>query len=84
MMTLEDTIDLMLSENYKDRFVAEYAQLSMRFERLRAMLTRWDAGCLEFTPTCPRAVLQEQADAMLAYMAVLEKRADLEGIDLDI
>lgn len=84
MMDLVDTVDLMMSEDYKDRFVAEYAQLAMRHERLMAMLCKYDHGTLDFTPTCPIDLLREQVDVMEDYMAILEKRAILEGIDLDI
>ena len=84
MMDLVDTVDLMMSEDYKDRFVAEYAQLAIRRERLAAMLHKYDHGTLDFTPTCPIELLREQLDAMEDYMSILEKRAILEGIDLDI
>ena len=84
MMDLVDTVDLMMSEDYKDRFVAEYAQLAIRRERLAAMLHKYDHGALDFTPTCPIELLREQLDAMEDYMSILEKRAILEGIDLDI
>ena len=33
-MELKDTIDLMLSDNWKDRLQAEYFQLDMRIKKL--------------------------------------------------
>lgn len=79
---LIDTIELMSSEDYKDRFRAEYYQLVIRFDKLRAMLEKWDKGELNFTPTCPRGVYNLQIRAMADYIAVLEARAAIEHIKL--
>ncbi len=81
-MGLIDTIELMSSEDYKDRFRAEYYQLVIRFDKLRAMLEKWDKGELGFTPTCPRGVYNLQIRAMADYIAVLEARAAIEHIKL--
>lgn len=81
-MDLIDTIELMSSEDYKDRFRAEYYQLVIRFDKLRAMLEKWDKGELNFTPTCPRGVYNLQIRAMADYIAVLEARAAIEHIKL--
>ncbi|MBR6045745.1 MAG: hypothetical protein IKP95_12905 [Ruminococcus sp.] len=72
----------MSSEDYKDRFRAEYYQLVIRFDKLRAMLEKWDKGELNFTPTCPRGVYNLQIRAMADYIAVLEARAAIEHIKL--
>lgn len=81
-MELKDTIDLMQSEDYKERFKAEYQQNAIRFQKLRTMLEKWDNGELNFTPTCPRGVYDFQIRAMADYIAVLEARAAIEGIGL--
>lgn len=81
-MELKDTVDLMLSEDYIDRFKAEYYQLKIRFEKLEAMLDKWNANELDFTPTCPRDVLEMQLDQMYNYMKTLELRAQNEYIAL--
>ena len=81
-MELKDTIDLMQSEDYRERFKAEYQQNVIRFQKLRAMLEKWDKGELSFTPTCPRGVYNLQIRAMADYIAVLEARAAIEGIGL--
>ena len=70
------------SPDYKKRFEAEYRQLRIRYEGLKRMCERWDAGVLDFTPTCPRAVYDKQMAAMVDYLSVLEIRAFDEGIDL--
>jgi hypothetical protein len=81
-MELRDTVDLMLSDDYKDRFKAEYLQLKIRYEKLKVMLDKWDNDELDFTPTCPREIYDEQIEGMETYLDVLVDRADLEGIDL--
>ena len=43
-MTLEETKDLMCSPNYKERFKAEYYQLKIRYEKLKAMCEKWEKG----------------------------------------
>lgn len=81
-MGIEDTAVLMLSGDYKERFIAEYWQLSRRYRKLLSMLKDWDAGTLKFTPTCPRSTYDLQIKAMSDYLAVLEARAVMECIDL--
>lgn len=81
-MTLKDTVALMESANYKDRFAAEYYQLAIRYKNLKAMLDKWDAGTLEFTPTSPRNTYNIQIQAMTNYLAVLEARAAIENISI--
>lgn len=82
-MELKDTATLMQSDDYKERFEAEYYQVVIRFEKLSAMLNKWDNGTLKFTPTCNRRLYNLQIKAMADYIAVLEARAIIEGVDLD-
>lgn len=81
-MELNQTIDMMNSEDYKERFKAEYYQLKIRVRKLSFMVADWDAGELKFTPTCPRSTYDLQLKAMRDYMAILEARAVMEGIEL--
>ena len=81
-MELKETIEMMQSEDYRERFKAEYQQNVIRFQKLRAMLEKWDKGELNFTPDCPRGVYNLQIRAMADYIAVLEARAAIEGIAL--
>lgn len=81
-MELKDTIEFMQSDDYKDKFKAEYWQVADRYKKLSAMLVKWDKGELNFTPTCPRSTYNMQLKAMTDYMAVLEIRAVAEGIEL--
>ena len=82
-MELKDTIKLMQSDDYKDRFKAEYYQTKIRYEKLHKMLVKKEAGTLSFTPTCPIAVLLNQSNHMGYYLKQLEIRAEIEGIDLN-
>ncbi len=82
METLETTVELMMSEDYKKRFKAEYYQLSIRLTKLLQMLTKWDLGTLPFTPTCPRSIYDMQVRAMSDYKALLEARAVMENVKL--
>ena len=83
MMKLVETVEMMNSSDYKERFKAEYAQLVIRYNGLRNMLEKWDDGTLEFKPTCPRSTYNLQIKAMTDYIAVLEARAVMENIDLE-
>lgn len=81
-MELKDTVDLMTSADYKERFLGEYRQLKIRYDKLKAMTDKWDQGHLEFTPTCPREIYDIQLRAMEEYLAVLVVRARMEKIEL--
>lgn len=80
---LAATAALMTSENYKDRFKAEYIQLKNRYEGLKRMIYNWDNDTLNFTPTCQRATYNLQLRAMKDYLDILEVRAKIEGISLE-
>ncbi len=82
-MTLNDTVVLMNSDDYRDRFKAEYYQLSIRREKLINILAREATGTLAFEPSCSINLLGEQVAAMGRYLAILEARAEAEGIILD-
>lgn len=79
--TLNETVDGMCSTDYKERFVAEYKQLVIRYRWLKNMLDKWDRNELDFTPTCPRSTYNLQIKAMTDYIDELEARAAMENID---
>lgn len=81
-MELKDTIELMQSADYKDRFKAEYFQAVIRLQKLHAMLKKWEAGTLEFTPTSSKEALYGQYALMTGYIRILMDRAIEEGIEL--
>lgn len=81
-MELRDTVEMMNSADYKERFKAEYYQVVTRYQKLKAMLDKWDNGELKFQPICPRSTYNMQIKAMTDYIAVLEARAVMERIVL--
>ena len=84
MMKLSETVEMMNSADYKERFKAEFCQLTIRYFGLKKMLKNWDdGGTLSFEPTCPRSTYNMQMKAMEDYIAVLEARAVMEGIELE-
>lgn len=82
-MELKDTIELMQSEDFKERFRAEYYQLKIRLEKLKVMLEKWDKGELNFTPTCPRFIFDAQVKAMEDYFYSLTARAAMDHIVIE-
>ena len=82
MIELKDTVAMMGSADYKERFVAEYAQLKIRYKKLYAVLEKYAADKLDFKPTCPIEILYEQLDHMEAYLNILKIRAKYEDIEL--
>lgn len=81
MKDLKETISLMTSEDYKERFLAEYYQLETRYLKLRKMYENWDN--LPFTPTCSKSCYAKQLNVMFDYLAILISRALEEEIKLD-
>lgn len=82
-MKLKDTIEGMLSDDYKERFKAEYKQLIIRLDRLETIINKFYDDDLDFTLSCPIELLIDQSDIMERYVEVLRKRASHEGINLD-
>ncbi|MBQ6945375.1 MAG: hypothetical protein IJN43_13765 [Ruminococcus sp.] len=98
MTNLKDTVDLMNSADYKERFIAEYWQTKIRYEKLKEFNTKIEAEELvRYTPSpysnmvnarqvkhdCPREVLRDQQRIMGEYLHILELRAVFENIDLN-
>ena len=81
-MELKDTTDLMTSADYKDRFKAEYYQTKIRYDKLCKMVVKYEAGTLDFEPSCPLYLLKAQKKAMGKYLYTLETRAEIEKIEL--
>ena len=81
-MELKDTIPMMDNPNYKERFRAEYYQTKIRYDKLHRMCVKYEAGTLNFTPTCSLELLKEQKKHMGYYLHCLEIRAEIEGIEL--
>ena len=70
-MELRDTVEMMNSEDYKERFKAEYLTGSDPVQEGFAKCLM--IGILEelrFAPKCPRSIYRLQTKAMLDYIAV--------------
>lgn len=88
MKELKDTIVAMESDNYKHRFIAEYWQTKIRYDKLCAFIRRIEIADLlgEEPPKydCPLSLLQDQKFYMNELLEIYEKRAIIEKIDLDV
>ena len=94
MAELKDTVCMMNSADYKERFKAEYYQTRIRYEKLKAFNTKikaskatsvmWNDGKKIEMPKhdCPDDLLREQQSVMGEYLHLLEVRAVIEGIEL--
>lgn len=79
---LASTVELMTSGDYKDRFRAEYAQVKIRYDKLKSILDSYSDGSINFKPNCPAFMLKDQLDIMKEYIKILEDRALCERIDI--
>ena len=68
--------------DYKERMKNEYWQLKDRYNKLHTMVTKYEAGTLDFTPTCSLDLLKQQKAAMGQYLHCLEIRAEIEKVKL--
>lgn len=82
-MELKDTIELMTSSDYKERFLAEYWQVKIRLEKLEAMLKKYRDGTLPFKPTCSYELLFNQVIYMRGYLSILDERMLIEGVSVN-
>ncbi len=67
---------------WQTRFRIEYSELKERYNKLHKMLVKYDAGTLEFKPTCPIELLRKQKATMGEYLNILEIRAEIEKVTL--
>ena len=81
-MELLDTVELMVSDDYKNRMKAEYLQTKIRYDKLHKMIVKYESNTLDFEPSCSLDLLKKQASAMVQYLYYLECRAEIEGIEL--
>lgn len=89
-MELKDTIKGMTSFDYKERFIAEYLQTKIRYEKLKNLNNQiqankevpWNPPCPKLNIDCNDELLLEQQRIMGEYLHILEVRAVIEKIDL--
>ena len=69
-------------KDYKGRMQDEYRQTKTRYDKLYQMCLKYEAGTLDFEPTCSLELLKTQLEAMGQYLHCLEVRAQIEGVTL--
>ena len=74
-MTLTETIPMMTSNDYRERFKAEYYQLKIRASKLHALIREQQIDSAKI-------ILERQLNQMLDYLSTLALRAEFEGIGL--
>ena len=88
VFNLQGTAASMTSPDHKQRFVAEYLQTKIRYEKLKNLNNKYLAtkesgkDYLGFKPSCSLELLARQQRFMGEYLACLEQRAVIEDIDL--
>ena len=82
-MKLMDTIKMMNSEDFKERFRAEYFQLQNRIESFDKTLSDYRKDELKFDTKCTLKLMDGQMNAMIVYRTHLETVAKTEGISLE-
>lgn len=89
-MELKDTVELMTSTDYKERFMAEYSQLVIRIKKLEKfinLIKAPDHCAVEGRFNVPKHdcsvyLLSEQLEVMERYAKILRLRAVIENVDL--
>ena len=86
---LAETAAGMDSDDFEDRFIAEYVQLKYRIDKLRKTTAAIRATeCYEYVNLpkikhdCPLTMLENQLHHMEKYLEIMEQRAYCEGIML--
>lgn len=90
ILDLEDSVELMLSTDYKNRLAAEYIQTKIRYDKLRTCIINYYGGIdiqyagKEIKRTLENSIdiLIEQLKAMQAYLDILEIRARRDNVDI--
>ena len=82
-MKLVDTVEMMSSPVYQERFKAEYMQLDIRIKALSKVIEKYNNGTLHFTPDCNIEMLIEQLVHMKDYRSILKQRAIIENVNLE-
>lgn len=81
-MKLDKTVDMMLSDDYQERFKAEYHQLINRKNKLQKMIRTYNKDELDFEPKCSIDLLTWQLKTMQEYEYILKRRAEIESVEL--
>lgn len=69
-------------DTWQERMQREYRETKERYEKLHRLVTKYEAGVLEFTPKSSIELLRQQKRHMGEYLHDLEIRAEIEGVNL--
>lgn len=78
----QNVLPLAISDDWKERFKAEYKMLNSRVESLETIICYYQKDKLDFKPNCSIELLKSQLGAMQSYLNILKERAKIEGIEL--
>ena len=82
-MKLADTVEFMLSDNYKERLAAEYWQLQYRYIKLKKAVELHKAGSDTSKLTCVIPMYETQLKCMEEYIEILENRALVDDVTFE-
>ena len=78
----EENSRLCEPDTWQERMRREYRETKERYEKLHRMVTKFEAGVLEFTPKSSIELLRQQKKHMGEYLHDLEVRGYVEGVEL--
>ena len=82
-MELKDTVKPMLSDDWRDRLLAEWMQVCIRYRKLTEFLIAADRGHRKYKSNRDKFHLKKQKEAMSRYIIALEARMKDAGIEFE-
>lgn len=82
-MELKDTVQLMLSDDWRDRLKAEHLQLTIRLHNLSSFINAANRGEKKYKSERDKFAMKKQYGAMVEYTIALEHRMKFAGIEFN-
>ena len=82
-MELKDTVNLILSEDFKERLKGEYYETLIRYLKLEQYLLEVASNPVVGRDPVLVGMLSDQRDAMYKYLEALRKRCKYHNIPID-
>ena len=73
-MEIKDTVELMLSDDFRDRLQAEYDQLDIRIQKLEKAIEHWTKDKSKLSRPIYLPLFRRQLRYMKGYQKVLKHR----------
>lgn len=84
-MELKDTVEGMLSDDWKERFKAEYFQLDIRIQKLDAAIRKMTkTRCALDGAPIDLLFFRRQIRHMKRYRQEMRHRAEIHGVNLNV